>query len=112
MMKTIHLILILLMIQVPMLYAGEDIRKKLRAWNQLKNARVYIRTDQFQKGLLLLKDSISDHPELAESWYTRGLVHFKLSRYLKACRDWEKACELEIGWCLGEEYVHSSKICP
>ena len=88
------------------------VRKKLRAWNQLKNARVYLKTGQLEMGFLLLNHSIRAHPDLAESWYTRGVANFRLERYEEACQDWKKACGLEVGWCLGEEYAIAGKICP
>ena len=110
--KIVNLLLVLMLINLPVLKAGEGVRKKLRAWNQLKNARVYLKTGQLEMGLLLLNDSIRVHPDLAESWYKRGVVNFRLERYEEACRDWNKACGLEVGWCLGEEYAIAEKICP
>ena len=110
--KIVNLLLVLMLINLPVLKAGEGgVRKKLRAWNQLKNARVYLKTGQLEMGLLLLNHSIRAHPDLAESWYTRGVANFRLERYEEACRDWKKACGLEVGWCLGEEYAIAKKIC-
>ncbi len=37
--KIVNLLLVLMLINLPVLKAGEGVRKKLRAWNQLKNAR-------------------------------------------------------------------------
>ena len=110
--KIVNLLLVLMLINLPVLKAGEGVRKKLRAWNQLKNARVYLKTGQLEMGLLLLNHSIRAHPDLAESWYTRGVANFRLERHEEACRDWKKACGLEVGWCLGEEYAIAGKICP
>ena len=70
------------------------------------------KTGQLEMVLLLLNQSIRGHPNLAESWYTRGVANFRLERYEEACRDWKKACGLEVGWCLGEEYAIAGKICP
>ena len=92
--KIVNLLLVLMLINLPVLKAGERVRKKLRAWNQLQNARVYLKTDQLEKGLLLLNHSITAHPNLAESWYTRGVANFRLERHEEACRDWKKACGL------------------
>ncbi|SVE23731.1 uncharacterized protein METZ01_LOCUS476585, partial [marine metagenome] len=45
--KIVNLLLVLMLINLPVIKAGEGgVRKKLRAWNQLKNARVYLKTGQ------------------------------------------------------------------
>ncbi|MGB1694811.1 MAG: tetratricopeptide repeat protein, partial [bacterium] len=61
-----------------MLLGNGEVRRLLRAEVQLKNAKVYLRTGQPEKGLMLLNRSLAANPDSPESWYTRGLANFKL----------------------------------
>ena len=102
--KAACLLFVLTLSHTPVLLGNGEIRRLLRAEVQLKNAKVYLRTGQPEKGLMLLNRSLAANPDSPESWYTRGLANFKLERHEEACQDWEKACQMEVNWCLGEEY--------
>ena len=105
------LLFVLTLSHTPVLLGNGEVRRLLRAEVQLKNAKVYLRTGQPEKGLMLLNRSLAANPDSPESWYTRGLANFKLERHEEACQDWKKACQMEVNWCLGEEYSKAGKFC-
>ena len=109
--KAVCLLFVLTLSQTPVLLGNGEVRRLLRAEVQLKNAKVYLRTGQPEKSLILLNRSVAENPDSPESWYTRGLANFKLERHEQACQDWKIACQLEVNWCLGEEYSKAGNFC-
>ena len=68
--KAACLLFVLTLSHTPVLLGNGEVRRLLRAEVQLKNAKVYLRTGQPEKGLMLLNRSLVANPDSPESWYT------------------------------------------
>lgn len=83
----------------------------LKAVVQWRNGRVYLRTDRLEHAIKAFSKAISLHPGYAEAYSDRGTTHFRKGMNASACRDWEKACELNGSLCARIIHAAEKQLC-
>ena len=84
--------------------------KALKSKVRLEEGKVYIRTEEYEKAVQFLTESIELDPNNAEAYHFRGSAYYFLGKTKSSCEDWKRACELDTS-CRGWNFGYYQKVC-